>query len=245
MRDFNQKWIKLGAAGIIVAGLVTYAVWPKGNFEADPPVEAEPVVVDTVDRGLSEEQIAMFRTRIAELEATDAENKANGKEDINLLLTVGNLYYQIGELEVATGWYRSILELYPEDAAALENLAQAQIEMGDYLNALASLQAAANVSAYEPTYMKIADILDEHYPENQGEIRTVLETAIANLGQTSGLLARLGRWYADQGMLDEAISHYQVAHQIDPDDQAVNEALDRLKAERAAEDKKERNAGGR
>jgi uncharacterized protein HemY len=113
-------------------------------------------------------------------------------------------------------------------------LAQTQIEMGDWSGAEKSLRAAANVSAYEPTYMKLVDLIDAHFPERSGEIQTILETAIANLGQTSGLLSRLGQWYADQGMLDEAISHYQVAHQIDPEDQSISDEITRLKQERKA-----------
>lgn len=175
----------------------------------------------------------MFTDRIAEFETTVSQNEAGGTRDIGVILSLGNLYYQIGDLETAAKWYRNILATNPQDAPALENLAQTQLEMEDWAGAEASLRAAANVSAYEPTYLKLADVIEQHFPERTGDVQTVLETGIANLGQTSGLLSRLARWYEAQGMLDEAISHYQVAHQIDPDDQAIEDELDRLKAARA------------
>jgi len=227
----TAKYIKIAAAASIVIGLGAYLTW--SSFQTPPPSQSsEPSLTTTVDRGMSEEQLQLFRDRIAEFETMVADNEANGTRDLSVILSLGNLYYQIGELETAVTWYREILRTNPEDAPALENLSQTQIEMGDWAGADVSLRAAVNVSAYEPTYIRLADLIDAHFPERSAEIQAILETAIANLGQTSGLLSRLGRWYADNGMLDEAISHYQVAHQIDPDDQAVKQELERLKNER-------------
>lgn len=238
MNDFNPKWIKIIAAVLIILGLGGYWAWV--TFQPSEPSEpSEPSIVTTVDRGMSEEQLADFLARISEFETLVAENEANGTRDISVILSLGNLYYQIGELETAATWYRDILRTNPQDAPALENLAQAQLEMGDWTGAELSLRAAANVSAYEPTYIKLADLIDEHFPERRSEIQEILETAIGNLGQTPGLLARLGKLYADQGMLEEAISHYQVASQIDPDDVAIAQELERLKELRAQEAKEE------
>lgn len=230
------KYIKIIAAVLIILGLGGYWAWV--NFRpSEPGPSDEPVLAETVDRGMSEEQLADFRNRIAEFEATVAENEANGTRDIGVILSLGNLYYQVGELATAATWYRDILRTNPQDAPALENLAQTQLEMGDWTGAELSLRAAVNVSAYEPTYLKLVDLIDEHFPERRAEIQTILEAAIGNLGQTPGLLARLGKWYADQGMLDEAISHYQVAHQIAPDEVGIANELERLRALRSAEAK--------
>lgn len=236
MKDFNPKWIKIIAAVLIILGLGGYWAWTSfGPSESNP--SDEPALTTTVDRGMSEEQLADFRGRIAEMETTVAENEANGTRDTGVILSLGNLYYQVGELATAATWYRDILRTHPQDAPALENLGQVQLEMGDWTGAELSLRAAANVSAYEPTYIKLVDLIDERFPERRAEIQTILEAAIGNLGQTPGLLARLGKWYADQGMLDEAISHYQVASQIDPDDAAIAQELERLKSLRSSQAK--------
>ena len=166
MNDFNPKWIKIIAAVLIVLGLGGYWAWV--TFQPSEPSEpSEPSLVTTVDRGMSEEQLADFQTRIAGFETTVAENEANGTRDIGVILSLGNLYYQIGELETAASWYRDILRTNPQDAPALENLAQAQLEMGDWTGAELSLRAAANVSAYEPTYLKLVDLIDERFPERR------------------------------------------------------------------------------
>lgn len=232
MRDINPKWITIVAAAAVILGLAGY--WAMGPERGTQETEPEPTLTTVVDRGLGEEQEALLRQRIADFEARVAENEATGARDISVILELGNLYYHVGELETAAGWYRDILRTHPEDAPALENLAQVLLEMGDWDGAETTLRAAVNVSAYEPTYLKLVDLIEEHFPEKSSEIKEILETAIANLGQTPGLLARLGRWYEQNGMLDEAISHYQVAHQIDPEDQAVKSELDRLRAERSA-----------
>jgi len=232
----NPKRIKIAAAALIVFGLAGYLLWIS-FLPVSPPSPSESPLIAFVDRGISEEQLQTFHDRIVEFEITVKDNETNGARDISAILSLGNLYYQIGDLETAAKWYREILRTNPKDGAALENLAQAQIEMGDWEGADASLRAAVNVSAYEPSYIKLADLIDEHFPERRDEIQVILETAIANLGQTPGLLSRLGRWYADRGMLDEAISHYQVAHQIDPDDQAIENTLDELRKARSAASK--------
>jgi tetratricopeptide (TPR) repeat protein len=230
MKELNPKWIKVGAAAAIVVGLGGYLAW--SSFSSLPTSPTSPTSPTIVDRGLSDEQEQVFLDRIAEFETTVRENEANGARDISVILSLGNLHYQIGDLEAAAKWYRDILRTHPEDAPALENLAQVQMETGDWTGAEASLFAAANVAAYEPTYIKYADLIAEHFPERQAEIQGILEVAIANLGQTSGLLSRLARWYAENDMLDEAISHYEVALKIDPSDQAIPEILAELKAER-------------
>lgn len=186
-----------------------------------------PQLVTRVDRGISAEDMVLFDERIGKQEAMVAE----GERDITEILVLGNLYYSVGDLTKAAASYRDILSSHPNDAAAHENLGQTLIEMGDYPGAELELRAAANVSAYEPTYLKLADLIAEHFPERQREIQGILEAAIGNLGQTPGLLTRLGKWYADNGRLEEAISHYEVAHQLAPDDNAIEQEIERLRSE--------------
>lgn len=232
MKDFNPKWIKIIAAALVIAILGGYWAW-SASTPSTPLTPLQPSFVTFVDRGMSEEQIQVFRDRIAEFETMAADNETNGTRDISVILSLGNLYYTIGELETAAHWYNEILRTNPDDSPAFENLGQVQLEMGDFAGAEVSLRKAADIAAYEPTYIKLADLIEEHFPERTNEVQGILETAIANIGQTSGLLVRLGRWYADQGMLDEAISHYQVASQLDPDDQAIKAELNDLKRERS------------
>ncbi len=234
MREFNPKWIKIGAAAVIIIGLGGYWEWNQLQLSEPGTLDpSKPVLVTTVERGMEPDVRATFEERLAVQKQLVEDNEAAGTRDLTAILVLGNMYYGLGELEISTNWYRDILRTNPNDPPALENLGQAQLEMGDYAGAEASWRAAVNISAYEVTYLKLADLIDEHFPERTAEVQTILETAIGNLGQTTGLLTRLGRWYASQGMYDEAISHYQVASVLDPEDDSIIEMLAELKKKRA------------
>lgn len=211
-------------AGSVLAILVVGGLWLNRDYGAFTP---GPALQDRVDRGIDAENMAIFTERIAAAEAAVAE----GEREISEILVLGNLYYSVGDLKKAKAAYEDILSSNAGDAAALENLGQTLIEMGDYAGAEARLRAAADVSAYEPTYLKLADLIQEQFPERQREIQGILEAAIGNLGQTPGLLTRLGKWYADNGKLAEAISHYEVALQLDPTNDAIKDEIARLQTE--------------
>lgn len=234
MKEFNPKWIKVIAAGLVIVVLGGYWIWRAASPKTPSVPETIPFST-VVDRGMSEEQVQVFRDKIVEFEAMVAEGEANGTRDVSVILSLGNLYYTIGELETASSWYEEILRTNPDDSPALENLGQALLEMGDFAGAEVSWKKAADIDGYEQTYIKLADLIEERFPERTAEVQTILEIAIANNGQTTGLLTRLARWYASQGMLDEAISHYQVAYQLDPGDQAVKSELDALRQRRSQE----------
>lgn len=237
MKEFNPKWIKIVAAVLII--VILGGVWmyrDATNGTKVPGDGSEPVVtsiVGVVDRGMSPEQEQLFRDRIAEFEATVAKNEAEGTRDIGQILQLGNLYYTVGDLETAASWYENILKTNPEDSPALENIGQVQFEMGNFAAAETSWLKAVDIAANEMIYIKLADLIEERFPEQNAKIQGLLETAIANNGQTVGLLVRLGQWYADREMYDEAISHYQVAKQLDPGTQGIAAEIDELKRLRA------------
>ncbi len=237
MKEFNPKWIKIIAAILII--VILGGVWIYRAATSGTKVPGKDLVPNSdsittvVDRGMSVEQMKAFTDKIAPLEAQIADNEKNGKRDTSLVLELANLYYETGDLQKASDTYRDILRTNPTDPPALENLAQAQIEMGDFVGAKASLIKVSDLEAYEPTYLKLVDLINQHFPEDDAKIQTILEAAIANLGQTPGLLTALGDWYASHDKLDEAISHYEVAHTLSPKDTSITDTLAKLKAEKA------------
>ncbi len=242
MKSFNPKWIKVIAAALAI--LILVALWflkpspasaPNGTkVPGNESGTIDASIQSVVDRGMTPEQETTLAGKIAAAEKIVGDNEAAGTRDISMILPLANLYYQAGELETAAKWYNDILRTNPNDPPALENLAQAQIEMGAWNGAKASLEKVADLEAYEPTYLKLVDLIAEHFPDENARIQTILESAIANLGQTPGLLTALGDWYAARGKLDEAISHYEVARVLSPKDTSIVETLAKLKAERAA-----------
>ncbi len=232
---WHVKPIALSAALIVL--LAVGFLWYRDYIDVSDEGTGETEFVTWVDRGLSDNVKAEFELRIATLEAAIASNP---ERDISQLLQLGNLKYAYGDLSSAKEQYENILSTHPKDAPALENLGQALREMGDYQGALDRWRAALNVSPYEVTYLKLADLLDEYFPERQDEIQTLLEEAIATLGQTPGLLKRLGEWYAVNEKYNEAISHYKVAGRLDPDDETIDELIDEVRAAKAQAEKEER-----
>jgi tetratricopeptide (TPR) repeat protein len=228
------KYVLLGFAAVIVVvvgGLMFERSWRLTHSGTATPQN----LVLHVDRGLSPADKAALQARIdAEVAAIAADDKA-GTPDLTKVLLLGNYYYEIGDLDNAAKTYRSILATHPKDTPSYENLGQVQLEEGDYAGAEASWKAAVDISPYEPTYLKLVDLIDKHFPDQNASIETILESAIGNLGQTPGLLTRLGDWYAEKGNLQEAISHYEVAHQLAPDDTSIAATLTSLRAKLAAQ----------
>jgi tetratricopeptide (TPR) repeat protein len=235
MSDLPIKWPgfrpKLLIAALVVLGVVGY-LWYQDYVVERAPREEEPELVTWVDRGLSEEAKAELELRIQTLEAamaTDSEIAG----DISKILELGNLKYRFGDLAGAREQYEKILSTHPTDAPAHENLGQTLLEMGDFAGAEEHWRAAIAASPYEVTYIKLADLIVEQFPDRQAEIQPLLEEAIATLGQSAGLLVRLGEWYAANGLYDEAISHYKVAKQLEPDNEGIDTLISEAKSAKA------------
>lgn len=175
-----------------------------------------------VDKGLTEEMRAEFDVRIATLKASI---EADEKPDISKYLRLGNLYYQTGELGLAKEAYEKILELNPEDVAARENLGTALVEMGDYKYAervwAESLERSGNIFVV----VSLVDLINEHIPEDKPRVKEILELAIQSLGQDPSLLSRLGDWYLENGDVERAISHYEVAKSLSPSPEFFEEKI--------------------
>jgi tetratricopeptide (TPR) repeat protein len=190
----------------------------------------EKIFLSYVDHGLKDEDRARLEQKISDLEnrlATDAEFT----KDLSQWLYLGNLKYQLGDLAGAKEIYETkILADHPADAAALENLAQTLYEMEDYEGAELRWRAAISVNPWEVTYLKLVDMIASKLPERQGEIQGILEEAIANLGQSAGLVNRLGDWYADNGQYERALSHYQVVKQLAPENEMIDEKISKMRA---------------
>ena len=145
------------------------------------------------------------------------------------LLDLGNAYNTIGELAKAKEAYGRILVRNPNDAPALENLGTTLYLMQDYYGAEESWLAAAEISGSEPHILRLVDLINNHIPEHKAQVRDILEIAITHLGQTPGLLAALGEWYFEQGDFDRAVSHYEVALDVEPENEILQIRLEEIR----------------
>lgn len=223
---------------IVVLGPIAWQKW-YGNHVVPSGGGGEGEFLMEVDRGIRPEDQPIFDARLATIQKNIAETEAAGKRDIHLYLQLGVAYYEVGKLGLATEQFLNILNTNPEDAPALENLGQARLEMKDYKGAEGYWRRAIAASPREDTYVRLANLLDDNFTGRDQEVRILLEQAVSALGQSTNLMIRLGNWYRDQGQLDEAISHYEVALTIAGGNKSIEIELNRLRDLREKELRKE------
>src|SRR3989338_1554889 len=218
-------WLITGFILVMVIGLMWGFSANNQPLSSDPN---SPELVTWVDRGLPESIAAELELRIQTLEAS-LEADTDGKKDISQILELGNLKYAYGDLAGAKEEYERILSTHPTDAPAHENIGQTLLEMGDVIGAEGHWRAAIASSPYEVTYIKLADLIDTSFPKRRAEIQPLLEEAIATLGQTPSLLVRLGNWYRQEKDYERALSHYQVALRLQPENTSLIQLINEVK----------------
>ncbi|MBU0646237.1 tetratricopeptide repeat protein [Patescibacteria group bacterium] len=216
---------------VIVIAAVGYFWWQQSQI--NPYGQRE--IVTWVDRGLDDDVKQYFLDEIETQKQALTDSEAAGQADISIILQLGNLYYQMGELATSIEYYDRILKDHSTDAPALENKGQSLYEMGDFAGAEQNWLKALESNQYELTYIRLAKIYNEDLPERQAEVKDLMETAIVNLGQQKSLLLILGHWYRDNGYVDEAISHYEIVLKLDPGNKDVQKEIDRLREQKNRE----------
>jgi tetratricopeptide (TPR) repeat protein len=227
IKKISTKGYIILAAIIIIA--VVGGLWLQDyiKYNSQDPLEVETEFLSYIDRGLDEESRLHYDNKIAELEASIA---SQGEEPgLGDLLDLGNAYNTIGELAKAKETYGQILLRSPSDAPALENLGSTLYLMQDYLGAEEAWLAAAEISGSEPHILRLVTLINDHIPEHKAQVQDILEIAITHLGQTPGLLAALGEWYFEQGDFARAISHYEVALDVDPENEILQTRLEEIR----------------
>lgn len=215
----------ISLVAVIVIAIVGYLWWQQSQI--GPYGRRE--IVTYVDRGLTDDFREHVLAQIEEKKQALAQAEAAGERDIGLILELGNLYYQLGELANSVEYYDEILSTHPNDDPALENKGQSLLEMGDYENAEEAWLKALETHQYEVTYLRLVELYNTKLTEKQDQVQPLLETAITNLGQQPGLMLALGHWYRDNGQLDEAISHYEIVLKLQPYNQDVAKEIQKLR----------------
>lgn len=236
-KNYMLKRILVILGALLVIGGVLL-VW---FFESKPVVDnggPQQNIVDVVDRGISAEEMPLFEEKIESAAKEIADKQQAGEEDISLYLRLGNAYYSAGQLAKAIEQYNLILKDHPLDAAALENKAQALSESGDFQGAKVTWYAALAVDPREETYIKLSSFLLDKEPENSTEIIRLLEEAVQNNGQTVGLMIALGNANRKFGDLELAVTYYDIATKLAPEDTSLKDELKLIQTELSVERQK-------
>mgnify|MGYP001607972595 CR=1 FL=1 len=229
--NFSKLKPILTVLALVVIATVGVLWWRQGSVTRTP-AEPKQQLVTWVDRGIDEGNRVKFDAKLAEIRSQIAEAEASGKREISLYLQLGNWLYSTGDLGLAEDAYRNILSTNPQDVPALQNLGQTLLEMGDVKGAEQVWRQSLTLEPSEDYYIRLSNLITEKYPARQAEIQKLLEDAIATLGQTPALLIRLAMWYEAKGDFDQAISHYEVALQLEPANQSLKDKITELRQKR-------------
>lgn len=231
----TQKRLILWVAALAIVLIVGGFWWASSQGGLQPTAPRSDSFQEVVDRGMTEEVEVFLTEKVERLQGELTQKETAGESVLETRLLLGNTYYSMGQLGLAVEQYEVILDENPLDIAARENLGQAFAEGGDYVRAEAVWREVIALTGSEVTYLRLAQLITEQFPERLEEVGPLMEQGVAHIGQTPGLLVALGNWYKEKGMLDEAVSHYEVAYRLDPTDQPLKQALEELRQLRAQE----------
>jgi cytochrome c-type biogenesis protein CcmH/NrfG len=119
---------------------------PAGGNGAAPPAAGEPAAMGG---GAAPPQVAqeqLKRTADKEAEPLLAKLKDN-PQDVSLLTSIGNVYYDSSQFKEAIGYYEQALKIKPNDPDLRTDLGTAYFSIGNADRALAELDQALKVDA--------------------------------------------------------------------------------------------------
>jgi tetratricopeptide (TPR) repeat protein len=160
----------------------------------------------------AEAQYEAGRTLLAKYSA-DAKRKAALFSQCQLGLA--NVAKLRGRWEAVQKQLALLLETQPQNATAHERMAEAQIAIGKPDGALKELQAAVKAdSKLPPAPMLMAEIYRQI--GNGTEVENWLRRAVKDSPQDIRARLAMGKWFLDEGRLEESAAEFAAAEKIDP-----------------------------
>jgi tetratricopeptide (TPR) repeat protein len=149
-------------------------------------------------------------------------------EKIQLLLTMGDAWYEKGDNEKADQYFNKALEIDQQNALALNNYAYNLFKRNQQLQKaeemiIKALAKEPNSGSYADTY---GCILMANGKLNEAEIW--LKKSLQLEGENAEILEHLGDLYVKQGKNNLAIETYKKALQLDPKNKAIELKLGKL-----------------
>ena len=156
LRSGDQERLRVKASTFIRS-------WRRADYWAFVALKPG-TVPDNADVAKYLSALAAFESTGGNANALAAYEAAVVKWPENTLaqLGLGNAYYAVGQLERAQAAYASLLRMDPDNAIALNNLAQVLAEQGAHSNAVQTIDAALSVADIgSPTYRLILQTREE------------------------------------------------------------------------------------
>lgn len=164
--------------------------------------------------------------RIAEIErlARDAESSP---DDVELLIELGNLYYEVGMQNEALATYLAVTQLDATHVGVLTNLGSLYTDMGQFDNAEEQLRLAAEL---DPESSMVYTNLGSNYYARRKYVDAVenYRRALALDPDSVEAHFNLAVAFADAQIFDEAVREWQKVIELDPEGEIAQICRDNI-----------------
>ena len=151
-------------------------------------------------------------------------------DDLGNIQGVATLYYQLGEWGKSRRWFERYFELNAINPGAWAQYADLSRLMGDYDTAERAFIKSIDLQHNALTVDKLEQLWRQHFPEKREEIRLLYERAVQIDGQTAANMVRLAIWYEEEGQLERAMEHLEIALSNAPEIEGITSRIEELQA---------------
>lgn len=181
---------------------------PEASASETPPQPPR----DPVLQALIDAQAGQFETSVPILEATLAQNP----DHVPVLMVLGTVYGQRGEMERARDCFRRAIELEPKLAPAYSNLGNVSKLLGDYPGATAAYRKAIVLQpGFADAHYNLGTVLLE--TGEWDEAQKAFERALLFKPDYAEVHNNLGDLMMRQAKCEDALSHFRQALVWNPD----------------------------
>lgn len=159
----------------------------------------------------------MGRPRQAEVEFLRVAHEPDGQLEVPARFSLGRLYYQQGNYNLACDHLQDVIEQTPELAEAHELLAQSLAQMGKDADALAHWDRALQLQPERELELNPHKALCLSRLERHQEALDLLQSTLAVIGPDANLLELLSSFHAAQDNWGDALRALRQAHVMDPE----------------------------
>lgn len=220
----NRRKTILNLALLAVILLLVYSVMQRNSGPAIPANQNDyEGLITQQDIEIEETAIHLLEHRITLNQAAIAAAKEAGERpEFVYYENIASEANLLGNLKLARETYEELLALNPIDPVIWNNYGNILMSMGDYVPAGEAFRQAIDLDPVQEYYRDYITYLER--PESGGtdqEVLAALEESIETLGQTPWAMVNLAEWYLEHDDCEQALSHYEVAMQLNPENESI------------------------
>lgn len=229
----TRRNIVFSIALLVLLGTALYGfLQHPGMIPRDKNEIPEKDLVQTAEVAIPQELRNTYEQRIAVSEAAYAAREDAGQYDELLAFAIGSDADIIGDLAKARKYYEAYFQVNPVNFTVMLDYARVLANMGDLERAGETYRHLIEIVPTEQHLNRYARFLENNYQDgsHDKELRELYEAALDHLGQQEWILLGLGQWYERNDDCKAAIDHYEVALQLNPENEHTQEDLADLRA---------------